>query len=92
MGASEKAAAAFYPDDDVPMGENPGLDSVFSRIGLNGKSGAAVVLDAAKATDAAIKHAENLQKAVNEIRQLADTEYTAYPFLAIREILRRNNV
>ncbi len=84
MGANDKLAAVFHPDDDVqPMGEDPGLPP-FAR-----RSGAAAVLNACAANDQAIRHAENLQAAVNEIRQLAETEYTAYPLLVIRNILER---
>ncbi len=72
----------------IPVGENPGLPPFMGR----GRSGAAAVFSALAATDAAVKHAENLQAAVNEIRALTETEYTAYPLLVIRNILERHQV
>lgn len=99
MGASEKAEAAFHPDDEhdtVLMGENPGLPPMMQRAWAsaspNGRSAATAVLDAAKVFDAAAEHAANLQAAINEIRALTETEYTAYPLLVIRNILERHGV
>lgn len=90
MSANDKLAAAFHPDDDVqPLGENPGLPPFMGR----GRSGAAAVFRALDATDAAVKHAENLQAAVNEIRALAASECDSqYPLLLVREILERHQV
>ncbi len=65
MGANDKLAAALNQcDDEQPMGEDPDLPPYARR------SGAAAVFSALAATDAAVKHAENLQAAVNDIRGL----------------------
>lgn len=56
------------------------------------RSGAAAVIAQCEAIDAAIKHAENLQAAVNEIRELTAGRPHSVGSLAIWAILERHNV
>lgn len=100
MSSNDKAAAAYHPLDDefadALVGENPCIppfmDRAMALAGPNARSAAAAVFDAIAATDEAVKHAKNLQAAVNDIRELVDNQYTRYPFADIREILERHGV
>jgi hypothetical protein len=86
MSANDKLAAVLHPDDDMqPMGEDPGLPPYARR------SGAAAVFNALAATDAAVKHAENLQAAVNDIRTYCDGKHTVGA-VEIRNLLESHHV
>lgn len=86
MSANEKAAAAYHPLDDefadALVGENPCLEP---------RSGARAVLNALAANDAAVKHANNLQAAVNDIRTFIEGKHTVGA-IEIRNLLESHYV
>ena len=98
VGASEKAEAAFHPDDeyDTGRGEDPGplpsfMDRAIDAARPNGRSGAAVVLDSYGTLDKALEHGHNLQAAVNELRVYIDGKHTVGA-VEIRNLLERHRV